>query len=141
MYRPNRSFMKQLKAKDKNLDCNFNRDTGKFNITYKRATGLPVPIIQVSSESGGYRQPDARELSILSSSDMSNTSTREALNKTSKYMQDYREKVRRQARENIRDMTKDNKYQLKNVFDVAATGSRSTHFRKIEPKASGKSPN
>lgn len=120
MYLPNRYFMKQLKALDSKLGCEFNRDTQRFNITYKRATGLPVPIMQVNSESGGFRQPDQREINKLHESDTQRVPMKDQLQRASKYMQDYREKKKREARENIRLMTKDDKLQLRKAIGRAA---------------------
>jgi hypothetical protein len=139
MYKADRSFMKKLKVLDPKLDCVFNRDTEKFNITFQRATGKAVPIIQVSSEYGGYRQPDRRELTILGDSDMEKHSRRKHLNKASKYAQDYREKSEKDDRSNIRDMTKDGKIQLKQAFGrLAGAGKENATFRRIERKSKGK---
>jgi len=138
MYRPDTYFMKQLKSLDPKLDCKFNRHTEKFNITFERATGEPVPIVQVSSESGGYRQPDRRELFVLGDSDMEKHSRREHLNKASKYAYDYRAKQIRDSSDNIRNMTKDNKYQLKNAILKANKSGKATQpFRRINVKPKG----
>lgn len=137
MYKPSHTFMQRLRCMDSRLGCEFNTKTGRFNITYQRATGLPVPLIQVNSDSGGFKFPDERELKMLYDGDMNKMTLRERLNKTSKYVQDYRENAEKKARENIRDMTKDNKHQLKNVFDRVDGQAQTTHFRKIEPKPKG----
>lgn len=138
MYKANDYFMEHLKSLDPKLDCTFNHDTQKFNITFQRVTGNPVPIIQVSSESGGYRQPDRRELLILGESDMEKHSRRDHLNKVSKYCWDYRAKKERDAKDEIRNMTKDNKLQLKPAFErLAGIGKANSTFRRIEPKAKG----
>ena len=116
MHKPDRYFMKRLKQLDPKLGCEFNRNTERFNITYKRATGLPVPIIQVKTESGDFRQPDQRELDTLGESDLNRVSMKDRLNKASKYMFDYREKKQKEARENIKLMTQDDKRQLRRAF-------------------------
>lgn len=137
MYEPDTHFMEKLKSLDPRLGCKYNRDAGKFNITYDRVTG-PIPIIQVSSESGGYRQPDRRELLVLGESDMEKHSRREHLNKASKYVRDYRIKQIRDASDNIRNMTKDNKYQLKNAARrLMGSGKANSTFRRINVKPKG----
>jgi len=137
MYKPDPYFMKQLKSLDSRLDCKFNRDTNKFNITYDRVTG-PIPLVQVSSEAGGYRQPDRRELLVLGESDMEKHSRRDHLNKASKYVRDYRVKQIRDASDNIRNMTKDNKYQLKNAArKIMGSGKANSTFRRINVKPKG----
>ena len=138
MYNPDSHFMEKLKSLDPKLDCVYNPTTEKFNITFQRVTGNPVPIIQVSSETGGYRQPDRRELYILGDGDMEKQSRREHLNKASKYFTDYRAKQAKDAKDNIRDLTKDGKNQLKQAFGrLSGSGKENSTFRRIEPKARG----
>lgn len=120
MYVPDHVFMKRLKSLDPKLGCKYNRDTQRFNITYKRATGQPVPIMQVNSDTGGFRQPDQREINKLHESDTQRVPMNEQLQKASKYMQDYRAKKEKEARENIRLMTKDDKLQLRKAIGRAA---------------------
>lgn len=139
MYKPDRYFMRRLQELDKNLGCEYNQNTERFNVTFKRATGQPVPIIQVNSEDGGFRQPDQRELSILGESDLARVDMKDRLNKASKYMFDYREKKEREARDNIRNLTKDGKHQLKRAVGRIVSGKCNTStFRKIEDKPKGK---
>lgn len=139
MYKPERHFMRRLQELDKNLGCEFNRNTQRFNVTFKRATGQPVPIIQVNSENGGFRQPDQRELNILGESDLQRIGMKDRLNKASKYMFDYREKKAKEAKLNLKDMTKDGKHQLKRAVGRIVSGKCNTStFRKIEDKPKGK---
>ncbi len=138
MYRPDSHFMDKLHTLDPKLGCEFNKNTEKFNITYQRATGNPVPIIQVSSDRGGYRQPDRRELHVLGEGDMCKTDRTTFLNKASKYCSDYREKEARTNSDNIRNMTKDNKNQLSSSFGKLLGGKHNSTFRRIEEKPKGK---
>lgn len=139
MYEPDKFFMKQLKDLDKNLGCTFNHNAGKFVITYKRATGQPVPLMQVVSESGGFRQPDRREIEKLKESDTHRVSMKERLNIASRYMQEYRENKEREARENIRYMTLDDKLQLRSAIGrCEGPKCDSSIFPKITPKSKGK---
>ena len=138
MYNPDSGFIKELKKLDSNLGCEYNMDTGRFNITFKRATGLAVPIIQVKTEDGGFRYPDRRELNVLGESDLARVSMRDRLNKSTKYMQDYREKKAKEAKDNLRNMTKDGKRQLYNAFSRASGASKgNSTFRRINQKPKG----
>ena len=120
MYKPDQFFMKKLKGLDPKLGCEYNKDFHRFNITYKRATGIPVPIMQVKTESGEFRHPDQREINVLHESDTQRVSMKDRLNKASKYMQDYRDKKKMEARENLRLITKDDKLQLRSGLGRAA---------------------
>ncbi len=138
MYKPNRHFMTQLQTLDPRLGCEFNRDTQVFNVTYKRATGLPVPIVPVKTRDGKFRQPDQRELKVLYDGDMNRIDRREHLNKASKYCQEYREKAAKESSDMIREMTVDDKRQLGNAFGKIAGGKHNSTFRRIEQKPKGK---
>ena len=48
---------------------------------------------------------------------MERQTPRERFQKVSTYMSEYQKKKRRQARENLRDLTKDNKNQLRKAFE------------------------
>jgi len=139
MYKPDRHFMKQLKDLDPKLGCEFNHNTQRFNITYKRATGLPVPIVQVKTEDEKFRRPDQREIKLLCESDTHRVSMNERLNKASKYMSDYREQKEREARENLRLMTIDDKRQLRRAFGrLHGPKYDGSIFNKATPKPKGK---
>jgi hypothetical protein len=138
MYKPNRNFMRQLKALDPSLGCEFNRDTNVFNVTYLRATGLPVPIMPVKTQDGKFRQPDQRELLTLGESDMTKIDRQTHLNKASKYCQEYREKQAKESTDMIKNRTLDDKRQLANAFGkLSGSGKFNSTFRRIEPKAKG----
>lgn len=139
MYHPDRYFMKKLKKLDPNLGCEYNRNAKRFNITYKRATGLPVPIIQVKREDGGFRHPDQREINKLHESDTQRISLDDQLKRSSKYMQEYREKKAAEARENLRLMTIDDRKQLRRaVGKLHGPKYDASIFNKVTPKPKGK---
>ncbi len=139
MYKPDSHFMDKLHALDPKLGCEFNRNTEKFNITYQRVMGDPVPIVQVSSDTGGYRQPDHRELLILGEGDQAKgKNPKERLQQTAKYFDDYREKKQKDARDNIRHMTLENRRQLTNAVGKLGGGKFNSTFRRITPKSKGK---
>jgi len=138
MYKPSIFFMKQLKELDPKLGCEFNNNIGKFLITYKRVTGLPVPIIRVEREDGEFRYPDQREINALHESDTQRVSMKDRLDKASKYVIDYRINKQDEARENIRLMTRDDRLQLRRAIGRAAE-PKADHsiFRRIIPKPKG----
>jgi len=139
MYKPDRFFMKQLKQLDERLDCYYNNSIGKFLITYKRSTGQPVPIIRVETEDGGFRYPDRREINTLHESDNQRVSMRDRLDKNTKYMLEYRDKKDKEARDNLRFMTLDDKLQLRSSLGrLAGPKVDQSIFRKVTPKARGR---
>jgi len=134
--KPDHVFLRDLKTLDKRLDVMWNRDIERFVITFKRATGDPVSLFVVKrDEDGGFRQPDNRDILFLKRHDLSRTSLNAYLNEISAYMEGYREKKRREAAENFRDMTKDDKIQLAKVM-ARPTSPKAGHgtFRKITHK-------
>ena len=130
--KPDRSFMRELRSLDKRLGCFFNPDDEVFVVTYQRASGDPVPIAKCAGrqEDGSFRQPDMRDIGFVASGDRARVSVQEHLNIVANYMEDYRAKKRASARENIRNLTKDDKIQLKNAAArVADGGKHNSDFR------------
>jgi len=138
-YKPDRSFLNELKRTDKRLGCRFNGQT--FVITYERPTGGSVPIMSVREENGGFRQPDQLDIMKLKASDLAREDYREKFNRMGKMSEHLteQEKARRKRKETFRDMTKDNKISLKQAFGKAGNISKSNSaFRRISPKSRGK---
>jgi len=129
----NPSFMKDLKQMDSKLDCFFHPGTEKFIVTYKRATGEPVPVATLAGmEDGCFRQPNTRDLEFIKSGDMSNTTVKDKMSKVANHMEFEREKQRRSSYENIRDRTKDDKIQLQRAFQKTTNiGKGVTGFRQV----------
>jgi hypothetical protein len=137
-YRPHSSFIKRLHELDPKLGAMFNGE--HVVLTYKRATGQPVPIWTVRNDDGGFRIPDQRDIEVLQESDMTKQSMDDRLKKTSKYMQDVRD-IREIERKNaIYDMTLDSKHQLKRAYGKIQNpgGKGGRHVRTITPKPRGK---
>ncbi len=141
MYRPDRVFMKNLKTLDPKLGCYFERNHNHFVVTYKRATGEPVPIIMVEGENGSFRQPDKREIDKLHQYDIHRESMKDKLQKSAEYMANAQEKQRKDTADNIRDMTKDGKNQLARGMARLAGGKHNATFRRIDPKPKGETLN
>ena len=116
-YKPDRSFLNELKRADKRLDCRFN---GKFFVlTYERPCGGSVPIMSVRGENGGFRQPDQRDIMKVKESDLSREDYREKfmrMGKMSEYIKEQTERKQKRAAE-IRNMTKDGKRQLRRAYE------------------------
>ena len=127
---PERGFVKSLKTMDKKLGIKFN---GKnFVVTYDRPYGEPANIHLVRTADGGFRQPDTRDLNFIKSGDMENDRLKDRLDRLARHCEDIRAKMKKKGREEIRDMTKDNKVQLKNAFIKANNlGKANSAFRRI----------
>lgn len=130
--KPDRSFMKDLKALDNKLDCFFNPEDEIFVITYKRASGDPVPIAKAGGRQpdGSFRQPNSEDIGFVASGDRAKVGLEEHLRKVADHMVEVRRKKREESRELIRNLTKDDKIQLKNAAArVADGGKHNSDFR------------
>jgi len=136
----NPSFMRGLKSMDRKLDCVFHPGIEKFIVTYKRATGAAVPIARLAGreDNGEFRQPCERDLEFIKSGDMTNTTINEKLNKTARYMEGFREKAKKDAKEQIRYRTLDDKIQLTEAAKAIDGGGGKSAFRRIPYKPKGK---
>jgi hypothetical protein len=138
MIKPERGFLKNLKNLDRRLDCVFRKEHEHFVITYNRGYGEPVNLLLVKADDGGFRQPDNRDLKVIFDGDMNNKRLDVELAKKAHYLYEVRENDKRKASELIRDMTKDNKIQLRNVYDKAhGAGKKKAAFRQIAYKPKG----
>lgn len=140
---PDRSFVDQLRRIDKSLGIRFNGD--HFVITYQVPDGGPrVNIWKVVAERGGFRQPDRRDLEMIQMSNIERESPEDKQARIARYMDAEREKDRRRAREDLRNMTRDNRIQLVRGFEVLEGGTWSgpktepnPAFRRITPVGHG----
>jgi len=135
---PDRVFVKRIKDVDRKLGIKFYRTHGHFCVTYKRATGQSVPLFMVKADDGGFRQPDQRDFDFLMSGDLERIPAKERFQMVSKYMQDVREKDRKDAKDNIHGATKDGKIQLTNAYARLGGSKANSAFRRITPKTKGK---
>lgn len=132
MITPERGFLKNLKSLDKRLDCVFRKEHGHFVITYDRGYGDPVNLLLVKREDGGFRQPDMREIAILSDGDMERQRVKDRLERTAKYMQEVRDKDVRDRQDMIKQRTKEDKIQLMDAFQHAhGTGKHKAAYRQV----------
>jgi len=138
MYTPDRTFVKDLKKLDPRLGCEFNRNHGHFVVNYKRAHGGSAPIFMVKGDKGEFRQPDKRDLDFLHSGDLTREDMETKIQKSALYMEKVREKKQKEAQDNIRNATKDDKIQLTKAFGrIAGGGKNNSTFRRIKPKSKG----
>jgi len=132
MISPERGFMRRLKALDRRLDCVFRPEHSHFVITYDRGYGQPVNLLLVKGEDGSFRQPDMREIAILSEGDLERQRVQDRLARTVKYMQDVREKDDKDRKEMIRNRTKDDRIYLRNKFHkMTGAGKNIPAYRPI----------
>jgi hypothetical protein len=129
-----RSFLRDLKNLDKRLGVKFN--DRNFVVTYERGYGEPVNIHLVRNGDGGFRQPDQRDLKIIKGGDLAEGESMDTRLKKRAYISEkMREKARKDAKENIRNMTKDNKNQLVKKFTQKLNLSKgNAAFRRVITK-------
>ena len=140
MYHASRSFMKSLKCLDRRLDCKYSYDLERFVITYDRGYGDPLPMMLIETEGKHFRRPRQSDVEFLQRWDMENMRLSDRLNMVTKYMADYQEKKRRNAKDEFRNRTKDDKIQLMNAFGKAmGSGKHNSAFRRITHTPKGES--
>jgi hypothetical protein len=139
MYSADRAFLKKLKTLDPNLGVKYEQGHEHFVITYRRAIGEPVPVMLIEDASGGFRHPDDRDIVKLQEGDLHRVPLKDKLKIVARYMEEDRSKVRKTAKDNIRDMTKDNKIQLMRAFANAhgGGGKNNATFDRITPRSRG----
>ena len=131
---PERGFLRDLKNLDKRLGVKFNDQ--HFVVTYDRGHGEPVNILRVMGEGGSFRQPDKRDLMVIKGGDLAEGPKMDLRLKEAAYKAELiRQRDKRKAHENIRDMTKDSKNQLTKAFIQATNQSKgNATFRRIDHK-------
>lgn len=140
MTNPDRVFINDLKTLDKKLGCYFEEAHNHFVVTYRRPGGEAVPLFMIEDEDGGFRQPDKRDLDKLYMSDThrEGNSIKQHLAHVTHYMEDYRRKIRKQSKDNFKDMTRDDKNQLMSAFSKLWGGGKfNSTFRRVTPKPRG----
>jgi hypothetical protein len=129
-----RSFKRDLKSLDSRLGAKFNGQ--HFVITYDRGYGEPVNILRIKGEGGSFRQPDKRDLMVIKGGDLAEGEKMDTRLQKAAYASELiRREARRKAKENIRDMTKDNRNQLEKAFLQRTNLSKGNAvFRRIDHK-------
>lgn len=138
MYTPDRSFMRKLKEISPDLGCKYEPGHEHFVITHRRVIGDPVPILLIESDDGGFRHPDQRDINKILASDTHRVPVKDRMRALAKYLEEDRARKRASARDEIRNMTKDDKIQLTRAFGNAANVSKNnSQFRRVEPRPRG----
>lgn len=134
------TFPKRLQEIDKDLNCVFNEKMKKFVIHQK--TPNPIipnpPVHIVETEDGNFRHPDLRDISALQRADIRREGPKARHKRVVQYMQDEREKSRKQAKDMIRERTVDDKIQLMNIFSKPSGCKGNSAFRRVKKKTKGK---
>jgi hypothetical protein len=130
-----RSFKRDLKNLDRRLDAKFNGE--HFVVTYDRGYGEPVNIFRIKGRDDGFRQPDRRDLEVIKGGDLEVEKMETRLKKAAYAAECQRREDQRKAKDNIRNMTKDDKIQLQRaVARKYGTGKGNATFRRIDHKPS-----
>lgn len=131
--------MNRLREISPDLGCKYDGTHEHFVITHRRAVGEPVPIMLIEADGGGFRHPDERDIRKIQEGDTYRVPVKDKLKLVAKYMADDREKKRKEARDTIRDRTKDDKIQLaRAATKVLNTSKANAQFRRIDIKPRGK---
>jgi hypothetical protein len=130
--------VQDLKRLDPKLGCYYEQNHGHFVVTYKRPIGDAVPVMMVKDDAGGFRHPDKRDIERLKEGDNHRVDPITRVKIAATYMERERELQRKNRREEIRNMTKDDKLQLAPRIAKLAGGKQNSVFRRVEPKVKGK---
>ena len=133
--RADRGFLRELRLIDKRLSIKFNGSN--FVITYDRGHGDPVNILRIKQEDGSFRQPDRRDLELLKQGDLASGESMDTrLRKLAYASYEIRETLKRKHRENIRNMTKDDKnYMMNKIGRLTGQGKPRPAYRQVPYKA------
>lgn len=132
--RPDRSFMRDLKNMDRRLGCKFNGQN--FVITYDRGYGEPVNVLLIKRDDGGFRHGTSRDLEVLRGGDLASGESMDTrLRKLAYASYEIRETLKRKHRENIRNMTKDDKnYMMNKIGRLTGQGKPRPAYRQVAYK-------
>lgn len=135
---PDSTFVKDLKQFDSRLDVTFDRVAERFIIRRDRGWGKPWGVLLVETEDGRFRQPDQRDIKHLWDGDLWRHGGVEARIRRGDVRRDeYEDKLTKDADDELRAITKENKIQLSNTFRKATNqGSKTPEFRRVEVKNS-----
>jgi hypothetical protein len=132
---PSRSFMKDLRSMDRRLSLKFNGN--HFIICYDRGFGEPVNVLRIQTDDGNFRQPTSRDLEVLRGGDLASGESMDTrLRKLAYASYEIRETLKRKHRENIRNMTKDDKnYMMNKIGRLTGQGKPRPAYRQVPYKS------
>lgn len=133
------TFKKKLKEFDPKLTCVFDRRLERFVIKKEMAVGPPRGVLVVAGNEN-FRQPCELDIAMLWYADLwRHGGVNERIRKGEEHMQEYREKEDANVSSELRDVTKDDKLQLRRTLRQAVNdGKANSDFRRIIPKPKGK---
>ncbi len=140
---PDPGFVKKMKEYSPDLGIRFSRNWGCFVITQKSKMSGDVPLFKVEGDHGaGYRQPDDRDMAAIHAADMWNRRDhdwQDVMREGEEYMLEAEAKSFLDAKQDIRDATKDDKIQLMNTYKEAlGMGKTRNEFQRVQPKSKSK---
>ena len=135
---PDWAFVKELKQFDSKLDIVFDRMAERFIIRRDRGWGKPWGVLVIETMDGNFRQPDQRDIKKLWEGDLwKHGGVKEHIRRGEEKMLNHKEKQTKDAEDELRAVTRDNKIQLSNTFRKASNqGSKAPEFRRVEVKNS-----
>jgi len=133
------TFPKRLGEIDPDLNIQWNADLCRFVICQYTCNPLlkNAVLFVVSTDNGGFRHPDMRDIDILQASHIDKEGPKEKMRRVANHMIDEREKHRAKTKQTIREQTIDNKNQLVSAFSKAAGFKGNSAFRRIRSKIRG----
>ena len=131
-------FLKRLKRIDKRLDMVWQAGPERWVMVYDKGKQDFVNMFLIETEDHQYRHPDRRDLVRIRAADLVAKDAVVRYREAAEYMVKTRQKDRQDARDNIRNMTKDDRIQLMQAFaKLAGSGKGNSAFRRIQAKARG----
>lgn len=130
---PDRVFVKDLKQFDSRLDIVFDRVLERFIVRRDRGWGKPWGVLLIETPDRQFRQPDQRDIKRLWEGDLWRHGGVEAhIRRGEERMKAAQEKEMRDAVDEIRQRSREDKVQLSNVWRKATNqGSKAPEFRKL----------
>ena len=142
MYSTPKSFLKDIKHIDRNLDCQYSPRCERFIVTYKRAYGDEVPVFIVGdpdpNNPDGFRFPDRRDIEKIHECDFHRETAEEKWQRLSKLVWDQQQKQLEKQQDMIRQRTLEDRVQLVHAFQrFLGAGKGNSAFRRIKIKQKG----
>lgn len=131
-------FLRRLKRIDKRLDMYWSEAPERWVMAYEKPDKTLVNMFIIETEDHEYRHPDKRDLVRIKAADLVAKDAVTRQREAAQYMIDTREKDRKRAKDNIRDMTRDDRVQLMQAFArLSGSGKGNSAFRRVQARARG----
>ncbi|MFH1624470.1 MAG: hypothetical protein ABID54_04855 [Pseudomonadota bacterium] len=131
-------FLRRLKRIDNRLDMLWSKGPERWLMVYDKGNNNLVNMFLIETEDHQYRHPDHRDLVRIKAADLVAKDAVARYREAAQYMVDVRQADRKRAKDNIRNMTVDDRIQLMQAFSkLAGSGKGNSAFRRIQAKARG----